>query len=118
MSESLNREPIDNAQASGDASPETSPANSPAVSSRSSMVRIHVLFFGVLAEQTGRQYLTLDLTEPATLEQALARLQQDYPAVAALRSKLAFAVNLEYVALTCALKDRDELALIPPVSGG
>ena len=87
--------------------------------SDAAMVRVHVLFFGVLAQQVGRPHLLLELkTQPATVESAVTRLQEHFPSIAMLRNKLAFAVNLEYVPATCELKDRDELALIPPVSGG
>lgn len=92
-----------------------SPASDPPASAS---IRIHVLFFGILAQQTGQPYLSLELNAPATVETALLHLQARFPGIAAFRSKLAFGVNLAYVPVTHSLHDRDELALIPPVSGG
>ncbi len=48
----------------------------------------------------------------------LALLEKQYPAFAPMRDHLATAVNLTYVRTDYVLVDGDELALIPPVSGG
>jgi molybdopterin converting factor subunit 1 len=79
---------------------------------------IRVLIFASLAQRLGASECSLDLTENATVSDALALLTQRYPALAASRERLATAVNLSYVGAGHALRGGDELALIPPVSGG
>ena len=79
---------------------------------------IRVLFFGSLAHDLGAGATDLDLSDNATVGDALAALCEAHPALGKHRARLATAVNLEYVDLTHPLHDGDELALIPPVSGG
>lgn len=81
-------------------------------------IRIKVLMFASLADQLGVRELPLDLPETARVGDALDRLTRTHPDLAALRPTLATAVNLAYVGPDHGLADGDELALIPPVSGG
>lgn len=79
---------------------------------------IRVLFFGSLAHDLGRKSCELVLSDNATVADALETLLADDPALERHRARLAVAVNLEYVSPTHMLRAGDELALIPPVSGG
>lgn len=79
---------------------------------------IRVLFFGSLAHDLGTGADTLDLSDNATVSDALSALCAAHPAMQKHRALLATAVNLEYVDLSRRLCHGDELALIPPVSGG
>ncbi|HEV2275344.1 MAG TPA: molybdenum cofactor biosynthesis protein MoaE [Acidobacteriaceae bacterium] len=81
-------------------------------------MRIRVLLFGVLKDvfSTGSQ--ALDLPQGATVETLLSHYREIAPEAPALWSALAVAVNLEYSPLSRALTDGDEVALLPPVSGG
>lgn len=79
---------------------------------------IHLKYFGSLADQIGTREATCDLPEGATLAVAMATLAAEHPAIAAMRDKLAIAVNFEYQQGGHVLCDQDEVALIPPVSGG
>ncbi len=79
---------------------------------------IRVLFFASLANDVGCGEVSLNLSDNATVADALLLLSRDYPAVARYRSRLATAVNLDYVGPEHGLSDGDELAMIPPVSGG
>ena len=81
-------------------------------------MKIRVLMFASLAQATGCRELALDLPEAATVGDALAELRQRHAAVAAMGPRLAAAVNLNYARPDHLLKPGDELALIPPVSGG
>ena len=76
-------------------------------------VRVTVRLFAQLRERAGRRELELDLPEGARVADALA-------AVADLAAglPLVMAVNREYAAEDAVLHAGDELALIPPVSGG
>lgn len=81
-------------------------------------MKVRVLFFAALAHDIGKRDATLDLSDNATVKDALSTLAREYPAVGRYQSRLATAVNLEYVGPEHPLCDNDELAVIPPVSGG
>ena len=80
-------------------------------------MNLTVSLFGIARELVGQP--TLTLTAPAGQSAAglLADLQRQYPALAGLRS-LTVAVNNEYATADLPLHERDDIALIPPVSGG
>jgi molybdopterin converting factor subunit 1 len=80
--------------------------------------RVRVLFFGA-AREAAADEVELTLEEGATARAAFGRLLEEYPALRRFRSSLLVAVNQEYARdLDVLLKDGDELALFPPVSGG
>jgi molybdopterin converting factor subunit 1 len=79
---------------------------------------IHVRLFAMIREKAGTSALTLELPEDARVADAAAALAERLPAVAAYLSRVAFAVNEAYAAREALLRPGDELAIIPPVSGG
>lgn len=81
-------------------------------------MKIRVLLFAVLAQKAGVREMTLDLPEGASVGDALHRITEAHPAIADHRKGLSVAVNMSYVGQGQTLADGDELALIPPVSGG
>jgi molybdopterin converting factor small subunit len=81
-------------------------------------MKIRVLLFASLAHDVGRGGLEMHLSDNATVGDALAALARDYPPISRYRTRLATAVNLDYVGPDHCLCDGDELAVIPPVSGG
>jgi molybdopterin synthase catalytic subunit len=81
-------------------------------------VTIRVRLFAIQRELTGTRELTLTLPEGATVEDAWEALAARYPVLAPGRPALRFARNGSYVEPTAVLVDGDELACIPPVSGG
>ena len=80
-------------------------------------MRVRVLFFGVMKEVAGKTNEALDLPEGATVKDVLAHYGQDARLRDSLAS-LAVAVNREYARGDAVLKADDEVALLPPVSGG
>ena len=76
-----------------------------------------IALFGIAREIVGSG--TLELAAPAdfSVEKLLTELRQRYPELSKLRS-LAVAVNNEYADPTTLISAHDEVALIPPVSGG
>ncbi|HEY2389234.1 MAG TPA: MoaD/ThiS family protein [Candidatus Binatia bacterium] len=76
---------------------------------------IRVLFFAYLRERCGAER-RLELPEGASVGEALGRLREQYPVLA--DASLRVALNRVYVDNADPLHDNDELALIPPVSGG
>ncbi len=82
-------------------------------------MRVRVLFFGVLRELCGAGERWAVVDESATVGVLLTDLRQAAePRMEALWPRLAVAVNREYAAHTQPLADGDEVALLPPVSGG
>lgn len=78
-------------------------------------MQVQVLFFGVLKDVLGRSSDSLDLPAGSTLDDLLDRYNarlQNY------RTSIAVSVNQEYASLETRLNAGDEVALLPPVSGG
>lgn len=82
------------------------------------MIHVRVRFFAVLRDLVASDGITIELPEGARAMDALDRLIEVHPSLGAWRTRVAMAVNQEYAAPDQALHDSDELALIPPVSGG
>ncbi|HYF77566.1 MAG TPA: MoaD family protein, partial [Symbiobacteriaceae bacterium] len=78
---------------------------------------VTVKLFAATADAVGRRQLEGDFAG-ITIAQMLARLQEEYPRLAKIAGSLAVAVNREYAQQDRVLQEGDEVALIPPVSGG
>ncbi len=81
-------------------------------------MRVRVLLFGLLKEFLPLPDDSVELPEQATVEQLLHQLIEKTPQVRKFAGSLAVAVNREYAVSNQALHDGDEVALLPPVSGG
>ena len=81
-------------------------------------MQIRVLFFGVLKDLAGKPSDSLSLPENATLGDVLSHYEQIIPRLKETASSLAMSVNQEYAGPATRLKPGDEVALLPPVSGG
>ena len=79
---------------------------------------IRVRLFAVLRDRAGLAELSLDLADGATVAQAREPLLERLPMLREYLQRCAFAVNRSYAAAHSVLRDGDELAVIPPVSGG
>lgn len=79
---------------------------------------IRVLMFASLAQRMGAREVSLQLDEGATVADVFKALTSRTPSLSQVETTIAAAVNMEYVPRTRPLHDGDELALIPPVSGG
>jgi len=79
---------------------------------------IRVLFFGPARTAAGVATCTVTLDGPSTIDGLIEQLRRRYPALGGLGESLRFAVNEAFVVTTCPLNDQDEVAVIPPVSGG
>ena len=81
-------------------------------------MRLEVRLYAILRERAGSESVEIDLDEGATAADALAALQR-LPGLELLeRLPVRIAVNREYADPGQAIAASDELALIPPVSGG
>jgi MoaE-MoaD fusion protein len=79
---------------------------------------VRVLFFGVLKESTGNAHDEIELPEGASLRQLVDHYEARVPALRALLPSVAMAVNQQYATPETVLHSGDEVALLPPVSGG
>ena len=80
-------------------------------------MKIEIALFGITKQIIGTPSLSCELAEGVNVRSLLAKLHQDYPRLQNLKSLLV-AVNSEYAEDEQVLKEKDEIALIPPVSGG
>lgn len=88
----------------------------PATSPPTITIRTH--YFAMMRELIGTGGETLSLPEGATARDAFATLVERHPSLAGLERAVMLMVNETYVRGNRVLHDGDELAFIPPVSGG
>jgi molybdopterin synthase catalytic subunit len=81
-------------------------------------MQVTVLLFGSLREATGAKELVVALPDGARVADLSALLARDHAAFAALPARVKVAVNQHVAAADRALADGDEVAYLPPVSGG
>lgn len=81
-------------------------------------LRIHVRLFAMQRELAGTRALDVEVAAGSTIEDAWAALVARFPVLAPGRAAVRFAHNGAYAPASTALADGDEVAMIPPVSGG
>jgi molybdopterin converting factor subunit 1 len=81
-------------------------------------MQVRILFFGVLKEFAGRDTDSLSLPDESTLADVLCHYQKSMPQLRSFASSIAMSINQEYAGPESRLKAGDEIALLPPVSGG
>jgi len=81
-------------------------------------MQVRVLFFGRLKEIVGLAEDRAELAEGARVEDLFARYGNQFPELAKFRPSVAAAVNREYAEWRAPLHNNDEVAFLPPVSGG
>ncbi len=83
------------------------------------LMEITVHLYASLAEAAGTREITIGgLAEPSTVAELGRAVFERIPALAALRESVIYAVNAEYVQSDFPIRPGDDVALIPPVSGG
>ncbi len=78
---------------------------------------IKVLLFGAAADRAGTRETQLQAGK-VTLDELWPLLVEQHPALSPMRDTLAFAVNGEYARGDATVSPGDEVAVLPPVSGG
>jgi molybdopterin converting factor subunit 1 len=81
-------------------------------------MQVRVLYLGMLREIAGRGRDVVQLRDQASVGDLYTELQQRIPKLQDFRGAIALAVNYEYADAAATLQEDDEVALIPPVSGG
>jgi molybdopterin synthase sulfur carrier subunit len=79
---------------------------------------VEVLLFGAAADRAGTRRVELEIEEGSTLAEVWPLLAEMYPDLSSMRDTLAFAVNGEYARMDGRVDPGDEVAVLPPVSGG
>src|ERR1700687_5477993 len=92
--------------------------NNAANSGKLSLMQVRVLFFGMLKEMVGKSADLIDLPDGASVRDLLARYEVQNPRLKESLPALALAVNQQYAGPDTKLSADDEVALLPPVSGG
>ena len=81
-------------------------------------MRVSVRLFARLRELVGSGELQRETHTDATVADVWAALTRDYASIAPYAQSMSCAVNAEYARMTSQLRDGDEVAFLPPVSGG
>ena len=82
------------------------------------IVRVKVLFFGMLKDIVGRSEDHIELAEGAHLDSVFARYARQFPRLTDLESSIVLACNHEFRERSAPVSEGDEIAFLPPVSGG
>jgi MoaE-MoaD fusion protein len=81
-------------------------------------MRVRVLLFGMLKDLAGKSSDLVELPDGALVRDVLEHYLSEVPRMRESLASLAVAVNQEYAGAETGLKSDDEVALLPPVSGG
>jgi len=81
-------------------------------------MRVRVLLFAALREAVGQKQLELELPADSTLAELVTRLEGEHAVLARYRGRLLVSLNEERAPFETQLGEGDEVALLPPVSGG
>jgi molybdopterin converting factor subunit 1 len=81
-------------------------------------LRVKVLFFGRIRELTGVSEESVDMPEGATLNDLFESYQVRFPFLSGFRSSLVASRNQEFASWETPLSSGDDIAFLPPVSGG
>jgi molybdopterin synthase sulfur carrier subunit len=84
----------------------------------SQSIRVTVLFFGRLKDVAGHAEDSAEFSDATTIEQLFALYAARYPELAKYRSSVVASRNQEFAAWDTPLYSGDEVAFLPPVSGG
>jgi molybdopterin synthase sulfur carrier subunit len=82
------------------------------------LLKIRVKFFASYREIVGQSDMVLELKEGTTVWALLGLLREKHPKLGSLTDTIIASVNKRYAREDVVLKEGDEVALLPPVSGG
>lgn len=85
---------------------------------RESDVRVKLLYFAIIREMVGHAEEDRDLEAGTTLGRLFEQIAEEHPGIRRLKASTLFMVNQEYADPDREVRDGDEIAFIPPVSGG
>jgi len=82
------------------------------------IVRVKVLFFGMLKDIVGRSEDHIEMAEGARLDAVFTRYAREFPRLTDFESSIVLACNQQFCDRTAPVREGDEIAFLPPVSGG
>ena len=84
-----------------------------------SQIHITVLYFAGAKDATGKRRESIKLPEDTTISELLSVISSTHPKIRNILNRMQIAVNYKVVVdVDAILKEADEVALLPPVSGG
>lgn len=81
-------------------------------------MKVKIKFFAGCQDIAGKRESEVELKEETNAKMLLEKLIKDYPGLEKMAKNILLSINMEYASSDTILKDGDEVALIPPVSGG
>lgn len=81
-------------------------------------MKIKIKLFAILREMAGREETTLEVPDEISCEEVLLRLQTEIPVLGSVFKLCLVTINGRYVDKTMDVAEGDEVAILPPVSGG
>ena len=81
-------------------------------------MRVTVRLFARLRDLAGAGEMVREVAAPATIEQVWRSLVKEMPALGDYERTMSVAVNADYAKMSAAVAEGDEVAFLPPVSGG
>ena len=81
-------------------------------------MKINIKLFAMIREIVGESGIVIEVSENSTINEMMELFYNAYPSARAYHEYMRVAVNREYVPFSHRLHDNDEVAFIPPVSGG
>jgi len=81
-------------------------------------MRVTVRLFARLRDLAGSGELVRDVATPATVETVWRALVEEMPTLSEYERTMSVAVNADYTKMSAKVHDGDEIAFLPPVSGG
>lgn len=81
-------------------------------------MKISVMLFAGLSESAQRSQIELDMVEHSTVRDLIDRMTREFPQLAPLLPACFVSINQEYASPDQIIRSGDEIALLPPVSGG
>jgi molybdopterin converting factor subunit 1 len=83
-----------------------------------STIRISILYFATVKDATGIRMESIDLSNDTSIREMLSKISIIYPKLKHILNNIQISVNYRIVDLNTVLKEGDEVALLPPISGG
>lgn len=81
-------------------------------------LKVKIRYFALYRDLSGKSDETMDLKDGSTLDSLLDEVRESHPIFSKQSGEFLLAVNEEYAAPETVLKDGDEVAIFPNVSGG
>ena len=81
-------------------------------------ISINLLYFAFVKDKTGVEFDLLDLPSDTSVKSLMKIILEKYPSLGNIIDMIQISVNYKIVDVDTILKDGDEIAFLPPISGG